>query len=80
MANQQHIYSIPIKSRPTKSWFQVLYGTVSIVFFLTGCIMVNATQMLFVMPLRLIPDKRALELHETGVKYTKHAFGVLISK
>lgn len=79
MASPAQLHTIPIVERPPKTWFQLIHGIICLTVYLTGCVMVNATQLVFVLPLLLIPGKRARALHEEGVRYTKGAFGKLIS-
>ncbi|KAH8110656.1 acyltransferase-domain-containing protein [Phellopilus nigrolimitatus] len=69
-------YAVPIAARPPKSWLQLAHGTVALALFLTGCVMIHATQLLFVLPLRLLPGSRP---YEDGVRYTKGAFALLIT-
>lgn len=70
---------IEITKRPPKTWAQIVHGALFLVVFLSGCALVNATQLIFVVPLTLLPFPWAKEAHERGVRYTKGAFGVLIS-
>ncbi|EJC98701.1 acyltransferase-domain-containing protein [Fomitiporia mediterranea MF3/22] len=77
MAASKPSYTLPIKDRPPKTWFQFIHGILSLAVFLTGCIILHAAQLAFMLPLRLVPSRRARELYERGVRYTKGAFGSL---
>lgn len=79
-ASQAALCGIEISKRPPKTFTQKLLGLISLVVFLVGCISVNATQLLFVVPLALLPFPWAKEAHESSVRYTKGAFGILISE
>lgn len=79
-ASQAALCGIEISKRPPKTFTQKVLGIISLVVFLFGCISVNATQLLFVVPLALLPFPWAKEAHESGVRYTKGAFGILISQ
>ncbi|KAI5116740.1 hypothetical protein M0805_000434 [Coniferiporia weirii] len=77
MEASSNSYALPIAARPPKTWFQLVHGVLALTVFLFGCVMVNATQLIFVLPLRLVPNQRVRELYEKGVRYTKGAFGML---
>ena len=71
---------VEISKRPPKSWAQLAHGVVFLFVFFFACCMIQFTQNIFVVPLGLLPFKWAKEAHEAGVRYTKGAFGVLISE
>ncbi|KAL5494708.1 hypothetical protein ACEPAI_169 [Sanghuangporus weigelae] len=71
------LYMLPIASRPQKTWSQVVHAIIAGLVFFVGCVMIHATQLVFVIPLYFIPSTRARKLHEQGVKYSKGAFGKL---
>ncbi|THH10539.1 hypothetical protein EW145_g1245 [Phellinidium pouzarii] len=79
MNTSRQPYALPIADRPRKSWYQFAHGVVFLIVFLFGCIMINTTQLVFVLPLRLVPNARVRALYEEGVRYTKGSFGMLIT-
>lgn len=72
------LHTIEIDQRPQKTWAQLLHGVAFIVFFLSGCITMNATQVFFLLPLKLVPGDWAKRVYEEGVRETKGAFGKFI--
>lgn len=72
------VYALPIPSRPSRTWAQVLNGILFFIIFNVGCIMINGTQFVFLLPLRFIPLDVAWRLYEVGVRYTKGSFGTLL--
>ncbi|KAH8835354.1 acyltransferase-domain-containing protein [Flagelloscypha sp. PMI_526] len=71
-------YTVPIASRTSNSWFRRVLAIAFIISFDVGCIMVNATQFMFLVPLRLLPFPWAKSLSEEVIRYTKGAFGCLL--
>ncbi|KAL5536028.1 hypothetical protein ACEPAF_4122 [Sanghuangporus sanghuang] len=71
------LHMLPIASRPQKTWSQFVHAIISGLVFFVGCVMIHATQLVFVIPLYFIPSTRARKLHDEGVRYTKGAFGKL---
>ena len=72
------LHTLEINERPPKTWAQVLHGIVFLVVFLSGCITIHATQIFFLLPLKLVPGEWAKQAYETGIRETKGAFGKLI--
>ena len=54
------------------------YRILFVVLFLFACLMINASQLVVILPLRLFPFRRARKLYYEGVRYTKGAFGALL--
>jgi hypothetical protein len=42
--------------------------------------MIHAFQLLFVLPLKLVPGSLSKKLYDEGIRYTKGAFATLMSK
>lgn len=80
MVGDSKLYSIPISSRPPNSWLQKLYASIFFVVFNLGCLMINASQFVFLLPLRLLPFTWANELYGEGIRYTKGSFGTLLGE
>jgi len=77
VGNPKVDFAIPIKSRTRKTFLApFLRVTLAAVVFATGCICINATQILL-LPLKFIPQTRAV--YANGLRYTKAAGGVLFS-
>ncbi|KAJ6604382.1 acyltransferase-domain-containing protein [Mycena vulgaris] len=76
-AASAELYTLPISARRPVSWTQLVLGTASAVVFLLACLMINATQIVFLLPLYLLPFKWSRTLYTDGIRYTKRAFGCL---
>ncbi|KAH7880506.1 acyltransferase-domain-containing protein [Lentinula edodes] len=72
------IHSLPISQRPPTSWKQKLRALAFFFIFNLGCSMINASQFVFLLPLRLLPFKWSRSLYDEGIRYTKGAFGCLL--
>ncbi|KIK98802.1 hypothetical protein PAXRUDRAFT_823470 [Paxillus rubicundulus Ve08.2h10] len=72
-------YQLPIYSRPPKTWTQTLNGTLFLLSFIPGCFMIHAFQLLFVLPLKLVPGALSKKLYDEGIRYTKGAFAALMN-
>ena len=51
-----------------------------LIVFLFGCLMINGSQFVILLPLKLLPFRRARKLYYEGVRYTKGAFGALLGE
>jgi len=65
--------SIPISNRPPIPWSRYIHASLFFIVFISGCITVNLSQFLFLLPLKFTP------LYNNGIRYTKGAFGRLQS-
>ncbi|KAI0757160.1 acyltransferase-domain-containing protein [Daedaleopsis nitida] len=72
------LYGIQIASRPRRTWRQTLHGLLFLLVFTFACFMINGSQFVVVLPLRLLPFRRARKLYYEGIRYTKGAFGALL--
>ncbi|EJF66552.1 hypothetical protein DICSQDRAFT_142143 [Dichomitus squalens LYAD-421 SS1] len=72
------LYTIPILSRPRRTWKQTAHALLSSAVYLFGCIMIHGPQLAILLPLRLVPFRRARKLYYEGARYTKGAFGALL--
>ncbi|KAF8832523.1 hypothetical protein HHX47_DHR1002033 [Lentinula edodes] len=72
------IHSLPISQRPPTSWKQKLRALAFFFIFNLGCSMINASQFVFLLPLRLLPFNWSRSLYDEGIRYTKGAFGCLL--
>ena len=74
------VHTIEIPNRPPRTWAQTIRSTTFFVVFIFGCLMINASQFVFLLPLRFLPLASAKPLYGTGIRLSKGAFGTLISK
>ena len=72
------LYTLPIASRPHRTWAQTAHGLVFLVVFLFGCLMINGSQFVVLLPLRLLPFRFARKTYYEGIRYSKGAFGALL--
>ncbi|KIJ68231.1 hypothetical protein HYDPIDRAFT_24530 [Hydnomerulius pinastri MD-312] len=72
-------HHLPIYARPPKTWAQTLNGLLFFLLFIPGCFMVHGFQLLFVLPLKLVPGTRSKKLYDEGIRYTKGAFAALMN-
>jgi hypothetical protein len=66
--------------RPRRTWTRLLQGVLFALVFNIGCLMANGSQFAFLLPLRLFPFAWARKLYDDGIRYTKGAFGNLLSQ
>ncbi|KAI5991617.1 acyltransferase-domain-containing protein [Pisolithus albus] len=73
-------YQLPIHARPRRSCSQWLNALVFLPAFLFGCLMIHSFQLLFLLPLKLVPMRWSSKLYDEGIRYTKGCFALLISQ
>lgn len=78
VVTERQLHTIPIASRPRRTWAQTAHGILFLVVFLFACLMTNGCQFLFLLPLKLLPFRRARKLYYEGIRYTKGSFGALL--
>ncbi|KAF5368472.1 hypothetical protein D9758_002417 [Tetrapyrgos nigripes] len=71
-------YALPIPERPSAPWTSKLWALAFCIIFNLGCLMVNGSQFVFLLPLRILPFPWARGLYEEGIRYTKGSFGCLL--
>ena len=74
------LYELEISQRPPRTWGQILHTLLFTIVFDLGCIMINAFQFTFLLPLKLLPFAPAQRVYEEGIRYSKGSFGTLIGK
>ena len=74
------VHTIEIPKRPPTTWAQTIHAVIFFFVFIFGCLMINASQFIFLLPLRFLPLASARPLYETGIRLSKGAFGTLLSK
>ncbi|KAJ7706461.1 acyltransferase-domain-containing protein [Mycena rosella] len=78
-ASPEPLYSRPISARTERlSWRRDLIATAAAVVFASACLMINATQIVFLLPLSLLPFTWSRTLYTDGIRFTKRAFGCLL--
>lgn len=73
------LYSVPIAARPPKPWSRLFKAILFFLFFNLGCLIINTSQLLFLLPLRVLPFSFARHLYVEGNRFAKGAFGCLLS-
>ncbi|KAJ4486373.1 acyltransferase-domain-containing protein [Lentinula aciculospora] len=71
-------HSLPISRRPPTFFQQKLRAVAFFLIFNLGCLMINTSQFVFLLPLRLLPFRWSRSLYDEGIRYTKGAFGCLL--
>lgn len=73
-------HNLQIADRPSKTWLQTLNALLFVVVFNLGCLMINGFQFTVLLPLRLVPFAFGRRWYNEGLRYSKGAFGTLLSK
>ena len=73
------LHSVPIAARPPKSWTRVFKALLFFLLFNFGCLAINTSQLVFLLPLRVLPFSFARHLYVEGNRSAKGAFGCLLS-
>lgn len=73
-------YATEIQDRPPRTWRQIAHAILYFFVFNLGCIAINASQFIFLLPLRFLPFVLAKSLYDAGIRLSKGAFGTLLSK
>ncbi|KAF9270418.1 acyltransferase-domain-containing protein [Marasmius fiardii PR-910] len=71
-------YSLPVSQRAPLSWKQKILALGFGSMFNLGCLMINGSQFVFLLPLRILPFHWSRKLFEEGIRYTKGAFACLL--
>ncbi|KAI6045007.1 acyltransferase-domain-containing protein [Pisolithus marmoratus] len=79
MTTPRSLYQLPIHARPRRSCVQWLTALVFLTSFLSGCLIIHAFQLLFLLPLKLVPTPWSRKLYDEGIRYTKGCFALLIN-
>jgi hypothetical protein len=72
------LHAIPIAERPRKTWLQLCNAIGFTIIFNAGVLAIHSSQLLFLLPLKLIPFGLAAEQYDEGMRYTKGAFATLL--
>ncbi|KAH7924889.1 hypothetical protein BV22DRAFT_1034681 [Leucogyrophana mollusca] len=79
MTHVHKLHQLPISARPPKTGSQKLHAVVFFAVFLSGCVMINAFQFIFLLPLKILPFAWSKKLYDEGIRYTKGAFAALMN-
>lgn len=72
------IHATEIRHRPPRTWRQIVHAILYFFVFNLGCIVINASQFVFLLPLRFLPYVPAKSLYDAGIRFSKGAFGTLL--
>ena len=82
MSTHNNLHNLQISERPPRTWNQILRVFWVWLFFTFCCTMINGTQFMILLPLRislrLSPSPRLSALHREGIRWTKGNFGSLL--
>ncbi|TFK40968.1 acyltransferase-domain-containing protein [Crucibulum laeve] len=74
----QSLHTLPISERPRPRWLTTIKAILFAILFNFGCLMINVSQFIFLLPLRALPLRWSRRLYYKGIRYTKGAFGCLL--
>ena len=74
------IHATEIQGRPPRTWRQTAHAILYFFVFNLGCIAINVSQFVFLLPLRFLPFAPAKSLYDAGIRLSEGAFGTLLSK
>ncbi len=74
------IHATEIRDRPPNTWRQTAHAILYFFVFNLGCLAINASQIVFLLPLRFIPFAPVKSLYDAGIRFSKGGFGTLLSK
>jgi hypothetical protein len=74
------LHTLPITERPSTTWLQTVHGILFAVLFDLGVLLICSFQVLFLLPLLLLPSSWSRYLYEEGVRYTKGCTATLLSE
>ena len=78
-ASATPLHALPISQRPPRTWARIGSAVLFCLLFNLGCLLINGSQFVFLLPLRLLPFRWSRRLYYAGIRYTKGAFGALQS-
>lgn len=78
MSSQPELYAIPISARPPTPWKQTFKSIAFVILWFFASIMINGTQFVFLLPIRLLPFRSARSLYYEGIRWTKGCLGCLL--
>jgi hypothetical protein len=76
----QRMHATEIRDRPPRTWHQIAHAILYFLVFNLGCIAINASQFVLLLPLRFLPFGTTKSLYDAGIRFSEGAFGTLLSK
>jgi hypothetical protein len=74
------IHATEVQDRPPRTWRQIAHAILYFFVFNLGNFTIVASQIVFLLPLRLLPFVPAKSLYDAGIRFSKGAFGTLLGK
>lgn len=74
------IHAIEIAKRPPHTWSQTIHATIFFAVFSLGCLMVNLSQFVALLPLCFLPFSFTNTIYDAGIRLSKGSFGTLLSE
>ncbi|KAF8167908.1 acyltransferase-domain-containing protein [Crassisporium funariophilum] len=71
------VYTLPVNERPPRTWGRIIKALLFCILFNLACLMINGSQFVFLLPLRILPFRWSRKSYYAGIRYTKGAFGCL---
>ncbi|KAH9178884.1 acyltransferase-domain-containing protein [Lactarius sanguifluus] len=71
-------YAIEIAKRPPRTWSQTIHAMIFFVVFNLGCLMINLSQFVLLLPLRFLPLPFADSIYHAGIRLSKGSFSALL--
>jgi hypothetical protein len=74
----KRIHATEIQDRPPRTWQQITHAILYFFTFNLGILAIHASQVVCLLPLRLLPFAPAKSLYNAGIRFSKGAFGTLL--
>ncbi|KAI9462312.1 acyltransferase-domain-containing protein [Lactarius psammicola] len=71
-------HAIEIAKRPPQTWSQTIHAIIFSAVFMLGCLMINLSQFVLLLPLRFLPLSFADSIYYAGIRLSKGSFGTLL--
>ncbi len=72
-------HAIEIAKRRPSTWSQTIHAIIFSAVFTLGCLMINLSQFVLLLPLRFLPLSIADSIYHAGIRLSKGSFGTLLS-
>ena len=73
-------YAIEIAKRPPHTWSQTIQAAIFFTVFSFGCLMVNISQFVALLPLCFLPFSFTNSIYDAGIRLSKGSFGTLLGE
>ncbi|KAI0036670.1 acyltransferase-domain-containing protein [Vararia minispora EC-137] len=71
-------HTVPIQQRPSISWTRSVSAFAFLAAWTIGCLMINGSQFLFLLPLYFLPFDFTRRWYQAGIRVSKGGFGTLL--